>query len=140
MTRIAFLFSLLAVAAVAALAQPSKASAGWCWPSCSGYGMLGPGTTTGNGCWYVYSEACSGWSYFSLNGIYKTCYPCDSSYTTSGRMLFGFENSERIRGSFTSSPGPRYVRPVDLGMGGYLRAQASWWSGTASQVNVAAVG
>lgn len=140
MTRIAFLFALLAMAAVVGLAQPSTASAGWCWPNCSAYGMLGPGTTTGNGCWYYSSEVCSGWGYFYLNGVSKTCYPCDGSWTTSGKILYGFENAERIRGSFTTNQGTHYVRPGDLGMGGYLRAQVSWWTGTASQINVAAVG
>jgi hypothetical protein len=139
MTRIAFLFALLAVVGVIGLAQPSTASAGWCWPNCSGYGMLGPGTTNGNGCWY-YSEVCSGWGYFYLNGVAKTCYPCDSTYTTTGKILYGFENTERIRGNFTTNPGTRYLRPGDVGMGGYLRAQVSWWSGTASQINVAAAG
>lgn len=102
--------------------------------------MLGPGTSSGNGCWY-YSEVCSGWSYWSLNGVLKTCYPlCDGYNSTSGKILYGYENTERIRGNFTNSAGKRYVQPGDLGMGGYLRAQVSWWSGTASQINVAVAG
>jgi hypothetical protein len=140
MKRIAFFFALFAAVVCVGLAQPSTASAGWCWPNCSDYGMLGPGTTTWNGCWYSGSEVCSGWGYFYLNGVKKSCYPCDSTYPTSGKILYGFENSARIRGNFTMSPNTLYVRPSDLGMGGYLRAQVTWWSGTSSQINVAAAG
>jgi hypothetical protein len=141
MTRITLFFAMLAVAGVIGLAQPSAASAGWCWPNCSGYGMLGPGTSSGNGCWYYSSEVCSGWGYFYLNGVYKTCHPlCDGYNATGGKILYGYENAERIRGNFTNYSGKRYVRPGDLGMGGYLRAQVSWWTGTASQINAAAAG
>jgi hypothetical protein len=141
MKRIALVFAVLAAAAAAGLAQPSTASAGWCWPGCSTLGILGPGTPTANGCWYYYGEVCSGWSNWILNGVYKTCYPlCDAYNATSGRILYGYENADRIRGNFTIYSGTRYVRPADLGMGGYLRAQVSWWSGSASQINVAAAG
>jgi hypothetical protein len=32
------------------------------------------------------------------------------------------------------------VQPGELGMGGYLRAQVTWWAGTTSQINVAVAG
>ncbi|OAI54669.1 hypothetical protein AYO48_01045 [Gaiella sp. SCGC AG-212-M14] len=140
MTRLALLFSVIAAAAAIGLAQPSGAAAGWCWPSCSGYGMLGPGTSTANGCWY-YSEVCSGWGYWYLNGVSKTCYPgCDRYNGTNGKILYGYENRDRIRGNFTTYYGKRYVQPGELGMGGYLRAQVTWWAGTTSQINVAVAG
>jgi len=140
MTRIALAFALIAAAAVTGLARPGTASAGWCWPSCSTYGFLGATTSTGNGCWY-YSEVCSGWGYWYVNGVAKTCYPgCDYSGTTAGKILYGFENSDRIRGHFTTIASKRYIQPADVGMGGYLRAQASWWSGPASQINVGVTG
>jgi hypothetical protein len=139
MKRVALLSALICAAVVVGLAQPSSASAGWCWPTCSGYGILGPSTSTYNGCWY-WAEVCSGWGYWYLNGLSKTCYPgCDWTGYTKGQVLYGFENRERIRGYFSWVPGRFYVRPGDLGMGGYLRAQASYWQGTPSQVNVAAI-
>ncbi len=139
MSRIALLLTLVCAAAVVALAQPSRASAGWCWPNCSSYGFLGPGTSTNNGCWF-YGEVCSGWGYWYLNGVSKTCYPGCNWGETSGQILYGFENAQRIRGAFTRSVGHRYIQPGDVGMGGYLRAQVTWWSGTASQINVGAAG
>lgn len=139
MTRIVLLISLVCVAVLVALAQPSRASAGWCWPNCSDYGILGPSTSSYNGCWYP-GEVCSGWGYWYLNGVAKTCYPgCDYWGSTKGQILFGYENSERIRGKFSWIPGKFYIRPSDVSMGGYLRAQVNYWQGTASQVNVAAV-
>jgi hypothetical protein len=138
MKRIAIMFAVLALAAVAALSQPSHASAGWCWPSCGSYGYLGPWTN--NGCWYN-AAACSGWGYWYLNGEAKACYPmCDGWSNTSGQILYGFENSDRIRGRFTTYSGTRYIRPADVSMGGYLRAQVTWWSGSTSELNVAATG
>ena len=139
MKRIAFLLALVGVATVIAAAQPSNAAAGWCWPNCSDYGILGPTTSTNNGCWYI-GEVCSGWGFWYLNGFAKTCYPgCDWWGSTKGQILYGYENGQRIRGYFTKSPGKGYIRPSDLGMGGYLRAQVSHWQGTPSQINVAAV-
>jgi len=79
MTRfVLFLIASTCVAAVFAVARPATASAGWCWPGCSTYGLLGPGTSTYNGCWHSSGEVCSGWGYWSTNGVVKTCYPgCD---------------------------------------------------------------
>jgi hypothetical protein len=141
MTRFLFLFALCSAAAVFALAQPSRASAGWCWPNCSNYALLYPWTSTYNGCWYSSGEVCSGWAYWSLNGAAKTCYPgCDAWRQTSGQILYGFENSERIRGNFTWVPGTWFIHPSDVGMGGYLRAQVKHWQGSPSQINAAAAG
>jgi hypothetical protein len=141
MSRVALLVALLSVTAVVGLAKPQVAGAGWCWPSCSSYGLLGGYTSTYNGCWFTWGEVCSGWSYWSLNGVSKTCYPgCDYWGYTKGEILFGFENTERIRGYFSWVPGTKYVRPADVAMGGYLRAQVAYWAGTPSQINAAAVG
>ena len=80
-------------------------------------------TSSNNGCWYSGGEVCSGWSYWSLNGVSKTCYPgCDYWRQTPGQILYGFENFERIRGRFTVSSGTRYIRPAEVSMGGYLRS------------------
>jgi hypothetical protein len=113
--------------AIAVAAAPSSAHAAWCWPSCSTYGYLGPGTSTYNGCWYSSGEVCSGWNTWSSNGIAKGCYPkCDWPGYTQARVLYGFENTQRIRGFYEDFAVTRYVYPYQLGMGGYLRAQASW--------------
>jgi hypothetical protein len=142
MHRIAFLLAVVAVAAVAALARPSHASAGWCWPNCSGYGMLGPGTSTYNGCWFSGGEVCSYYNSWLNMGMYKTCYPgCDWAFNTTGVVLYGFENHERIRGRFTTRAISRLtIWPADVGMSGMLRAQVTWYGGPASQLNAAAIG
>jgi hypothetical protein len=141
MSRVLFVIALCCTAAVVALAQPSRASAGWCWPNCSTYGLLYVWTSSGNGCWYSGGEVCSGWSYWSLNGVSKTCYPgCDYWRQTPGQILYGFENSARIRGSLTRLPGTWFIHPSDVGMGGYIRAQVTEWQGTVSQINAAAAG
>jgi len=140
MSRIASLLALVSAAVVVGLAQPSDAAAGWCWPSCSTYGLLGQSTSTRNGCWYSSGEVCSGWNYWYLNGVVKTCYPsCDAWGNTTGQILYGFENGDRIRGRFTVRVNRFLIQPAELGMGGYLRAQVAWWSGV-SQINVAAAG
>jgi hypothetical protein len=112
--------------ALAAAAAPGSARAAWCWPDCSSYGYLGPGTSTYNGCWYWSGEVCSGWNTWSANGISKACTPICIDGWTNGRVLYGFENFERIRGFYTAYAGARYVYPYQLGMGGYLRAQVTW--------------
>ena len=140
--RIAFLLAVVAVAAVAALAHPSHAAAGWCWPNCSGYGMVGPSTSTYNGCWFGSGEVCSYYGSWLNMGVFKTCYPgCDWNFNTNGVVLYGFENAERIRGRFTARAAVRlYVWPADVGMAGMLRAQVTWYGGPASQLNAAAIG
>jgi hypothetical protein len=72
--------------------------------------------------------------------VAKTCYPgCDWNYNTSGVILYGFENHDRIRGRLTSKAwNTVYVRPSDLGMSGLVRAQVTWYAGT-SQLNAAAL-
>ena len=138
------LFFVLATACAAllvALARPTAASAGWCWPNCSGYGYLGQSTSTYNGCWYSSGEVCSYYGSWFNVGINKTCYPgCDWNYNTTGVILYGFENHDRIRGRLTSKAwNTVYVRPSDLGMSGLVRAQVTWYAGT-SQLNAAAIG
>lgn len=146
-SRIALLLSLVAASVVVGLAQPSKATAGWCWPDCSNYGVLRSWTSTNNGCWYGYGEVCSGWNYWYLNGVAKLCDVYCYNNVTRGRILYGFENTQHIRGRFTYEAGTWRIRPSDVGLGGmYLRAQVSWWfnpdgsPSNPSGVNVAAVG
>lgn len=141
MTRtVIFMFTVACTAAIVALARPAPASAGWCWPSCSGYGMLGPSTSTNTGCWYSSGEVCSYYSAWTLTGVAKTCYPgCDWAWNTNGMILYGFENRERIRGRLTVKRDTVYLQPAAVGMGGQLRAQVAWYSGPASQINTAAV-
>ena len=135
-----FVCVVACAAAMVALARPAAASAGWCWPNCSGYGLLGQSTSTNNGCWYSSGEVCSFWAYWTLNGIAKTCYPsCDWNYNTTGMVLYGFENRDRIRGRLTVKRDTVYIQPSTVSMGGWLRAQVAWYSGPASQLNAAAV-
>jgi hypothetical protein len=127
-------------AAIVALGRPAHASAGWCWPNCSAYGFLGQSTSTNNGCWYSRGEVCSYWAYWTLNGIAKSCYPsCDWYYNTTGMVLYGFENRERIRGRLTVKRDTVFIQPSNVSMSGWLRAQVAWYSGPASQLNAAAV-
>jgi len=142
MKRIVFLVIALVVAtAIATLARPAPASAGWCWPNCSGYGYLGPSTSTNNGCWYSSGEVCSYYGYWFNTGIAKTCYPgCNWNYQTTSMVLYGFENRERIRGRLTVKADTVYLRPSEVSMSGSLRAQVAWYAGPASQLNTAAIG
>ena len=110
------------------------------YSNCTSSALAPLGTSTWNACWYRYGEVCSGWSYWSVNGVSKTCYGgCDAYGNTTGMILYGFENYERIRGRFTVGSGKFYMSPSGLDMGGYLRAQVTWWSGV-SQINAAAIG
>jgi hypothetical protein len=116
-----------ATVALATLAgTPPAANAAWCWPSCDTFGWLGPGTSTYNGCWYAAGEVCSGWNTWSANGINKACAPVCSDGWTGARVLYGFENGDRIRGFYTLYAGVRYIYPYQVGMCCYLRAQVSW--------------
>jgi hypothetical protein len=142
MTRFLFFVALCFTAAVVALAQPSRASAGWCWPTCSSYGYLGQWTSTHNGCWFSNGEVCSWYASWFNIAVAKTCYPgCDANLNTTGVILYGFEDLARIRGRFTQTGGVvRYLQPSDVGMGPPLRAQVTWYGGPASQINVGAIG
>jgi hypothetical protein len=143
MTRLmCFVIACACAAAVVALARPASASASWCWPSCSGYGLLGPSTSTNTGCWFSSGEVCSYYNSWFNMGMAKTCYPgCDWNYNTTGVVLYGFENHDRIRGRFTSKAANTvYVQPYELGMGGPLRAQVTWYGGPGSQINAAGIG
>lgn len=122
------LAALAVVVAATVAALPSAAhAASWCWPGCSSYGYLGPGTSTYNGCWSPSGEVCSGWNTWTANGIDKGCSPiCVWPGYTQARVLYGFENADRIRGFYTDYAKSDYVFPYQLGMGGYLRAQVSW--------------
>ena len=126
MKRLLVLTAIVAVASVASAVRSDVARA-WCWPSCSSYGVLGPNTSAGNGCWYSFGEVCSGWNYWTLNGIDKQCWPVCYAYYTHGLVLYGFENRNTIRGRFTDYSVVARIRPSDVSMGGYLRAQVNWW-------------
>lgn len=126
MKRLLVLLAIVAVASVASAVRSDVARA-WCWPSCPGYAVLAWNTSTNNGCWYTWGEVCSGWNYWSMNGIDKQCWPVCSSYYTHGLVLYGFENGNTIRGRFTDYAIVVRIRPVDVSMGGYLRAQVNWW-------------
>ena len=126
-TRVCLFVACVVVAAVAGLASSGTAQAGWCWPDCSNYAWLGPGTSTYNGCWYAGGEVCSGWNYWIINGVYKRCLPlCNSGYTQA-LILYGFENGNTIRGFWTDYAGTYRISPYQVGMGGYLRSQVNWW-------------
>ena len=115
------------VCAIAGLARGETARAGWCWPDCSNYATLGPGTSTYNGCWYSGGEVCSGWNYWVVNGVAKRCVPfCDGLYTHA-LILYGFENGSTIRGRYTDYAGSYRIFPYEVSMGGYMRAQVNWW-------------
>jgi hypothetical protein len=125
--RVIPVIAVVAIALAAAVAAPGSAKAAWCWPSCTTFGFLGPGTSTYNGCWNSSGEVCSGWNTWTSTGINKACYPmCIWPGYTQARVLYGFENTERIRGVYTDYAKTDYVYPFELGMGGYLRGQASW--------------
>jgi hypothetical protein len=143
MTRIVLcVIACACVAAVVALAQPTSASAGWCWPGCGTYGLLGASTSTYTGCWFSSGEVCSYYNSWFNIGMAKTCYPgCDWNYNTTGVVLYGFENHDRIRGKFSSKGSVTlYLQPYEVDMGGPLRAQVTWYGGPASQINAAAIG
>jgi hypothetical protein len=126
--RICLISVALALLAGASLLHSSAARAGgWCWPDCSNNAILGPGTPNYNGCWYSSGEACSGWNYWTVNGISKVCYPFCAGTYTEALVLYGFENRSTIRGRFTDYASVFHVLTADVGMGGYLRAQVNWW-------------
>jgi hypothetical protein len=109
----------ICVALAAVLASPASAAT-WQW---------GPGTldaTHGNGAcvWYTAQSACSPWNYWVTTNDYRSA--------NSATMLCGFENNSVIRGFWSYGNGDFYCGPVntsDVNMGGYLKAQATWWSG-----------
>jgi hypothetical protein len=104
-------------------------------PAWAGYWQYGP-ATLGRGhddascIWYRGQAACSGWNYWYQNQYSKQT-SCGCSFT----YLLGFENNNTIRGNWIS-PSVTYlnVGPVDVGMGGYLKAHITYWSGTAVSV------
>jgi hypothetical protein len=123
------LASIVAAVSIAAAARSETARATWCWPACgsSNYGVLAWNTSTHNGCWYSYGEVCSGWNYWTLNGVDKRCWPICNGYYTHALVLYGFENRSTIRGRFADYTSIYRIRPADVSMGGYLRAQVNWW-------------
>lgn len=126
MKKLIVVIAVVVVAGVAAGVRAQAANA-WCWPSCSSYGVLGSQTPANSNCWYSWGEICSGWNYWTVNGIDKRCWPICISGWTQARILYGFENFNTIRGRFTDYAGSFHVLPSDLSMGGYLRGQVNWW-------------
>jgi hypothetical protein len=119
-------FVLIATAAVAlTLAAPA-------WAGYWQYGpaSLGRGHDDANCIWYRGQAACSGWNYWYQNQYSKQT-NCGCSFT----YLLGFENGSTIRGRWISqSVSYLYTFPEDVGMGGYLKAHITYWSGTAVSV------
>jgi hypothetical protein len=113
---------LAAVGAFIALAFPSSAAAGeWFY-----YNYVGPGENNGVCIWYPSQSACGGWNYWF----------CIKTHVDSGgTVLIGYENNDRIRGVYRSAGGTAQVFPSDVGMGGYLMAQDTWWSGAHAYIN-----
>jgi hypothetical protein len=124
-----------------AAVRVDTARATWCWPSCpsSSYGTLASDTSTHNGCWYSYGEVCSGWNYWTINGVDKRCWPVCSAYYTHALILYGFENRSTIRGRFGDNATVYRIRPPDVSMGGYLRAQVNWWPYTDGRTSYASL-
>lgn len=132
LSAILTLLCVMVVASAAALAIPEKASANWCWqkPEPCSFGYLSFNTTNTNGCWYSAGEVCSGWAYWYEQDFYRNYAPIYIAKT-----LYGYENSAHIRGLWsTGNCSPCIVLPSDVGLGGYLKAQDSWWgSGVGEQ-------
>jgi hypothetical protein len=129
MKRLLVLASFVAAISISAAVRSDAARATWCWPACgsSNYGALAWGTSTHNGCWYSSGEVCSGWNYWTINGVDKRCWPVCDGYYTHALILYGFENRSTIRGRFGDYTSVYRIRPADVSMGGYLRAQVNWW-------------
>jgi hypothetical protein len=105
-------------------AHPAGADT-WAW----GPGWLGSTTSNNNNCWYSTGEVCSGWNYWVNNYL-------DKQTGGGGLVLQGFENSERIRGAYRSDPGFYIITVSEVGMGGYLKGQVTWWGDPASYIVV----
>jgi hypothetical protein len=115
---------LAVLSAAVALIFPAPAYAPyWEW----GYGWLGPGVASGPCIWYWSQSVCSGWDYW--NAVY-------TDKTNGGTILMGFENNARIRGHYVSGDTQHTTTTGDVGMGGYLLAHATYWSGDFSYLLV----
>ena len=113
--RNASIRSLIALAvAAAALALPGSALA---WEF---YGQVGIGSYSGPCIFYWNMARCSGWNYWAVGSC--------TDYS-GGTILCGFENTNRIRGRYLGAGQYVAQTPYDLGMGGYLLAHGTWWSG-----------
>lgn len=119
------------IAGAAASVRPSEASAEapastWCWPSSCGYDWMGAFTSNYNNCYYSSGDVCSGWNFWHWQDFWRL-----NEATYPAKILFGYENSERIRGWwstwYTASCQPCTITPSQVSMGGYLKGQNSWW-------------
>jgi hypothetical protein len=107
---------LLIASGVAAIGLAVPGSAG-AWEF---YGQVGIGKYSGPCIFYWNMARCSGWNYWGVGSC--------TDYS-GGTILCGFENTSRIRGVYLSAGQYIAQQPFDLGMGGYLLAHGTWWSG-----------
>jgi hypothetical protein len=113
---------LLAVAAAAMIIPMSALAADWTFT-----GYIGPGYNNGRPCpFYASQAACSGWAYWN----YINCIQY-----TGGKTLCGFENNNHIRGRWSEDNSYIIVSPSDFGLGGYIIAHQTWWSGGIAYVH-----
>ena len=117
--RSAFLLLVLVLISLA-LVLPARAQSGeWAW---AGWLYLDSPYRSGWGCpWYNRQGSCSPWNYWTFH----------TSFTNNGdfsQCLTGYENGDRIRGQWIYPDQNRGSDPSFLGMGGYLKAQVTWWN------------
>ena len=129
MTKLMTLAATCVAAAVVAGAGAGRGDAAiWCWPGSCGYQRMFGWTysATGSPCFYAWGEVCSGWNYWSREDYYRR-----NRNLYGATILYGFENGGVIRGRkdrwFDAGCMPCAIRPGDVAMGGYLRAQSVWW-------------
>jgi hypothetical protein len=92
---------------------------------------LGVGHDDPNCIFYRGQAACTGWGYWYRNQYAKVCsYACGTFH-----YLIGYENNSVFR-SVDIFDTTIYVTvaPSDVGMGGYLKAHITYWSGNRVQV------
>jgi hypothetical protein len=116
--------SILAVATVSVvlLAAPAAASAfAWSWQ-----GWL-PGDASQYPCiWHPGNETCSGWNYWDWSDAKIGPWAFVSDY------IVGFENNNTIRGVHVYASQQKGTTPAGVSMGGYLKAQTLFSSGSSN--------
>ncbi len=116
---------LAMLGATLALVFATPASAGtWSFS-----GKVGIGAYSGPCIFYWNMARCSGWNYWFIMGC--------NDYS-GGTILCGFENTERIRGFYVNAGQGTSPTPSDVGMGGYILAHATWWSGPTATIDASA--
>jgi hypothetical protein len=117
------LFPLATVVATLALVPPASGGI-WSWTGT--FSMTNP--HSGPCIWWHsgQGQACSGWNYWNTSAVNNYGAP------SSGFLLVGFQNANRIRGKYDPESvccATFKVTPGELGMGGYLIAQTEYASG-----------